>query len=317
MRWTRWILLPLLAGALAAAGCGRQEAEREPAGEQAERPSDLAAVRAALGIADPAEMEVALAAFLADYPESEYRSYALRRIFAIKRQADEAAALAWARAALAAEPTDGGKGGLHRALFEHARQAADREAALRVARDFQAAGLEAPGDLNAVAWSLVDDPGWDPALGARMALAAADMAEDDAEKAMILDTAGWGLFKQGRYAEAARALERAVDLSEDPDPDTCGHLAAAYEKTGEDEKLLALYRKQLERGMDAAVQSRAEALVAKLGGDASAFNEALWRARYARATEAADFTLTGLDGEAVSLSDLTGKVVMINFWHPT
>lgn len=317
MRWTRWILLPLLAGALAAAGCGRQEAEREPAGEQAERPSDLDAVRAALGISDPAEMEAALAAFLADFPESEYRSYALRRIFAVKRQADAEAALAWARATLAAEPTDGGKGGLHRALFEHARQADDREVALRAARDFHAAGLEAPGDLNAVAWSLVDAPGWDPALGARMALAAVDMAEDDAEKAMILDTAGWGLFKQGRHAEAARALERAVDLSADPDPDTCGHLAAAYEKTGEDEKLLALYRKQLERGMDTAVQSRAETLVTRLGGDAAAFNEELWRVRYARATEAADFTLTGLDGEAVSLSDHTGKVVMINFWHPT
>jgi hypothetical protein len=61
----------------------------------------------------------------------------------------------------------------------------------------------------------------------------------------------------------------------------------------------------------------ARALVREQGGDLGEYEDALWRVRDERSKEAPDFAMSTLDGVEHRLSDLRGKVVLLNFWHPT
>ncbi len=299
-------------------GCGGgEEAGQAEQATTETTPADMEAISAAYGLEDAAEREAAFSAFLADFPESEYRRSALSGLWKLKSEADGDAAAAWARATLATEPSANGKGELYKVLFDQAAGKEDREAALVLAKEFWDSGLEASNALNAVAWNLVEESGWDPELGAQMAERAAKTAEPGIYKAMALDTAGWGNFKLGRYDLASLHLETAMEELAEPDGDLAHHLEEVYLAMGEEPKLLALYSLQLEFRVDSRLQTKAETMVAKTGRDVEAYRAGLWERRLTRATDAPDFTLADLDGVSHRLSDYRGKVLMINFWHPT
>jgi hypothetical protein len=319
MRAARTFLIVFMLLPALLTGCGGVETQSDaqesvPAAEPT--PPDEIAYSEARAIEDPAAREAAWLSFLEGFPESERRPAALYYTWTLKKEADAAAALAWAETMLRTEPSDKGKGQLYRSLFTSAVDREDETEGLRIARELAAAELDAPRYNNAVAWALVDDPGWDPALGVSMAERAAEGASGR-DKAQFLDTAGWGNYKLEYHDLAVLQLNAALSELSEPDPDVADHLEAVYKAQGDEEGLLTLYNMLLTFRVDSEMQSRAELMAAAAGHDLHLYRAKIWEHRMNRAKPAADFELTDLDGQAHRLSDYKGKIVMINFWHPT
>lgn len=71
--------------------------------------------------------------------------------------------------------------------------------------------------------------------------------ELDPEAGHIVDSLGWIHFMQGQYDEAARALERAVEMMKDsPDAVVYEHLGDAYSRAGREAEAREAYKKALE-----------------------------------------------------------------------
>lgn len=91
-------------------------------------------------------------------------------------------------------------------------------------------------------------------------------AELDPENGAIIDSLGWGHFKQGRVEEAVRWLEQAVSLS--PDSATINwHLGDAYAAAGRTLEARFQWRRALELELDPGEQALIERRLA-LGLDA-------------------------------------------------
>ena len=105
-----------------------------------------------------------------------------------------------------------------------------------------------------------------------------------------LNALGWVLYQMGNYAEAEAKLQQAVALRRDKD--NLYHWAAALNKVGKTEEA-------------AKITSEADNLLASFVKDEMS---------KARREPAIGFTLETVDGRKVSLADLKGKIVMINFW---
>jgi len=304
-----WSLI-VMAAALLTVACG--EKNQVPPSRQAQEK--------AMAVTDPVLRIAALETWLADFPKAagEDRAAALQEIWNIHlKRHEDTAGLAWASAELRDEPSDRGKGILYTLLFQNAKEKESKDAALRIAQEIWDSGLTDPGTLNQVGWALVADPGWNPDLGARLAERGVEHADPGPDRASIMDTAGWGYYLMGKKDPALRLLEGAMAELPGPDREIGLHLAALYERIGEESKLLQLWTSMLQRSMDSEMQAKAEALEAKRGGDVAAYREKLWDVRIANAKSAPDFELKDLDGDLYQLSDYRGKVVMLNFWHPS
>lgn len=106
-------------------------------------------------------------------------------------------------------------------------------------------------------------------------------------RALTLDAYGWVLFQLGRHAEAEPKLREAVEL-------------------GRTEKKLS-HLSDVLRALNRIEESERFALEAK--------NEyAAGIKRRFTNQPSKDFELSTIDGRKVKLSDLKGKVVMVNFW---
>ncbi|MBT5875279.1 MAG: redoxin domain-containing protein [Candidatus Latescibacteria bacterium] len=151
----------------------------------------------------------------------------------------------------------------------------------------------------------------------------------DTFRAQILNTIGGIQYQRQAYSEAETALSDAVALLPDEGP-ILYHLGQTYMALKREDEALAIL---LEAAT--AAQPAPQALVdlrglyeKKHGKEGASRLEkdlelAEANAREARALKvtgnrlnivAKDFTVTGLDGSLVSLSDLRGKVVVLNFW---
>jgi Flp pilus assembly protein TadD len=77
----------------------------------------------------------------------------------------------------------------------------------------------------------------------------------------FVDSLGWVFYQMGRYDEAARELERAVELTREEDPTILEHLGDAYRKAGRRDAAHRAYLKS--RQLDPrneAIQEKIEAL---------------------------------------------------------
>jgi arylsulfatase A-like enzyme/Flp pilus assembly protein TadD len=112
-------------------------------------------------------------------------------------------------------------------LLSHEGRAAE------AAQVLEAGLAAAPDDLDALnnlAWILVNE-GLDPERGLEIARRAAAIAPDDPA---VLDTLGWAAIRAGSPADGVAALERAWELTRDPE--VRAHLGIALAESGREEE---------------------------------------------------------------------------------
>ncbi|MGB5875161.1 MAG: redoxin domain-containing protein [Bacteroidota bacterium] len=145
--------------------------------------------------------------------------------------------------------------------------------------------------------------------------------------AAILDTYGFGEFKLGRLDEAEKAFEESYALA-GGGGEIGEHLAACYLENGRPDKAMAIADELVREGMssEATIDLYKRAYVAANGSgegfsgqlaDARAYalEEAKKELRKSLVNEPAiDFALKDLQGKTVRLSELRGKVVVLDFW---
>ncbi|MDP6417934.1 MAG: redoxin domain-containing protein [Candidatus Krumholzibacteria bacterium] len=259
-----------------------------------------------------------LQTWLADFPEAENRPKAYREIWDLWEAGGEGAQyLAWARGELRYERNPESRATLRELLFFSALENGRMEEALRQARLLLESGLQSARPLNRVAWALVADPGLDPELGCKLAEQGTQGAGAGYEKASILDTAGWGYFRTGDLDKAKERLEEALEEMAVPDPEISEHLEKVYERQGDSPAILKLLGRLLQSSLQPELESRARALLEELGMKEEAWFEEVHSLRRAKAKPAPNFQLEDLNGKVHHLADYRGKVVLLNFWHPT
>jgi len=144
----------------------------------------------------------------------------------------------------------------------------------------------------------------------------------------VLDTYAFGLDKMGKTAEAEKAYEEAYVLTKGAEAEINQRLVECYVKNGRHDKAMATALESLRKGQssDQLIEQYKKAYVKAKGSDAGlndALNEAKNRAiadmrkkimENLVSQPATDFSLKALDGDSVKLSELKGKVVVLDFW---
>lgn len=148
--------------------------------------------------------------------------------------------------------------------------------------------------------------------------------------AIVHDALGWVLLAQGRAEEAEKELLKAHELAPD-NRDNLYHLGRFYEAKNETATAEDYYVKGLAVQLPGTNPSAAplQALYVKRHGSADGYDKYLagirdrdrvarrdkiMASRVASPAPVTPFALKTLDGVAVTLESLKGKVVVINFW---
>jgi len=143
-----------------------------------------------------------------------------------------------------------------------------------------------------------------------------------------LDTYAFGLAKMGKDQEAEKAYEEAYALTKGGQPDINERVVECYVKNGKYSKAMATAVECVRKGKhsDKLVEQYKAAYV-KAKGSEKGFDEALNEAKNLAKIDlrkeilkdrvnkpAINFSLKSLDGKTVRLSELKGKVVVVDFW---
>ncbi len=318
------MLVVFCATAFVMGGCGRKGAEKEAVKEGAAAATDTSAFLDARAVTDTTARLAAWEAFLKKYPTSSFRPRAVASLCGLLLAKDPAKLEGYLAKAFEAEKDPATRGQLHYAACQHAQaHAGDRlPAVLKAMRDDPTIEADA---CNMVAWDLVErSPALSDAaernrlLDEAIALAAIGVpkATDDDSKASILDTQAWAHFGKGEYAPAIDLLVQSVRL-DSTNTEVQMHLAQAYDKAGRSKEALALYADLLIPAEDPMIRERVEALSKAAGEPPAAVFKRIDQAREANARPAPAFTLKDYSGKELAFADTKGKVVLLNFWHPT
>jgi len=199
---------------------------------------------------------------------------------------------------------------------------------------------------NSVAWGMIEK-GNDVERATALAKKAVDMyrrpdgvpkptyvSEDQWKKqqdmslGMVLDTYGLGLFTLGRYGEAEQAYAESHALTKGEEPEINERLVDCYCRNGKYADAMKVAGEAVARGKttEKLMETYKIAYVKATGAEAG-FDRAVSAAKDVATREArakilkgrinkpgVDFALKDLEGKAVRLSELRGKVVVIDFW---
>lgn len=146
--------------------------------------------------------------------------------------------------------------------------------------------------------------------------------------AMVLDTYAFILIKLDRPGEALSHLEEALLLSQGKNSEINEHYAQALVQSGSYEKAVSEIGKFLQEGQGTARMKDLykQAYIEQTGDEEETASQLLKLEKIAREkmiaelketmidSPAPDFTLEDLDGNSVSLVELRGKIVILDFW---
>ncbi|OGU25473.1 MAG: hypothetical protein A2X66_01155 [Ignavibacteria bacterium GWA2_54_16] len=145
---------------------------------------------------------------------------------------------------------------------------------------------------------------------------------------MIQDTYAFGLYQLGKYSEAESAYEEAFTLTKGAQADINQRLVECYVKNGKYDKAMKVAADCIQKAKsnDKMVEAYRTAYV-KVKGSDQGFEAAVEQAKATAKSDmkkdilksmvnkpAVDFALQSLDGKTVKLSELKGKVVVVDFW---
>jgi tetratricopeptide (TPR) repeat protein len=313
------LLLLVTFAVVGVGGCGQKEASKD-AGKQGGKEavkgaaSDTVAFKNARAVADTTARLAAWESFLAQYPTSPFRTRATASYCGLLLVKDPGRLNDFVTKSLATEKDPATRGQLHYAAYMHAQaHASDRVAAVvQAMRDDPLIETDA---CNMVAWDLVER---NQLLDEAIALAAIGVqkAPDDESKASILDTEGWAQYVKGNYPAAIERLVQATELDKQ-NSELLLHLAQAYDKGGNAKEALSTYVNLLIPAEDPEIRARVQALSKTAGEPPAAIFRQIDSAREANAKPASAFSLKDYAGRDVNFADTKGKVVLLNFWHPT
>ncbi len=146
-----------------------------------------------------------------------------------------------------------------------------------------------------------------------------DWAESTARqfRGYVYDTLG-GIYQKGGETEnAIAAFEKAVELIPFISFDLLTSLSKAYREAGRYEDAIGSLLDILSVSMDDQTLSTIREVYAEMHGDTTGLGSLVEERRRETIEPAADFRMASLSGGMVSLSDLRGNVVLLNFWFPT
>jgi thiol-disulfide isomerase/thioredoxin len=145
---------------------------------------------------------------------------------------------------------------------------------------------------------------------------------------MILDTYGLGLMKQGKLAEAEKALAEAYEVTDRDQAEITERYLSCLREAGHHERALAVAEESIVRGKaNPAIKSAFMAAYVAVNGSERGADVRLQKAEAAARVSAIErltkervnrpaipFALKDLSGNQVRLDELRGKVVVIDFW---
>lgn len=229
----------------------------------------------------PAESMVLLEKLIPRAPRHELKYYLYRSLFELAEEAGDAAALLkYGEARLALEP--GNIPLLYKIALALANEPKYLSHALRFARQAEQATAEFR--------PLTRPMNSDPDLFAETYPPEKQREIYRMRRARALESLGWTLCQSGVYEEAVSRLRQSVELVREQR--NLAYLATALTKIGQADEA----RKFSEEAENLLAASLKKALASE------------------RSNQASDFTLKTIDGRAVRLADLKGKVVLLNFW---
>ena len=153
-------------------------------------------------------------------------------------------------------------------------------------------------------------------------------ANNETSLGMILDTYAYGLFQMNKFKDAERTYEEAYKLMHGSDPEVNERTIACYVKNERFQKAYDVSIECIKSGKsNEALLEHFKTAYQKIKGTTDGYEKAITDARtFARNQvrdkllkervnkPAIDFELKSLDGKMVRLSELRGKVVVVDFW---
>jgi len=179
-------------------------------------------------------------------------------------------------------------------------------------------GLTDSEPMNRIAYDMAER-NLAPDIAVTLSKKALELASSKRDSMMVLDTVGWAHYAGGEYAEAAGYLKAAVTLMDETltsDNETVQHLLTAYGSADMTDEQIELLAMVAARSVDADDPARGDlaALLVQRDGDASAIEELMAELRYKGVKAAPTFSLSGADGETVTLDGFRGDILVLNFW---
>lgn len=275
--------------------------------------SDTVAFKNASGTTDSTARMTALKDFLAQYPQSTFRGAAYSRLVDLMKKKSPDQVGSFLTTSLDAEKEPGARARIYYSLYSYDEDHAPDQIQPLLDR-IMADGNVDPDVYNMVAWDLAEKGHYlDQAI--RMAGMGVEKTADSLSKSSVLDTQGWAYLAKGDYPKAVECLEQANAYN--ANEEVQGHLATAYDKAGDTAKAIGMYKFLLYSQEDPDMRGRLNDLMKKSGGSVAKVTRDIEEHRRANSTPMQDLALKDYDGNVVHLAGLKGKVILLNFWHPT